>query len=142
MKYVSVFMGTLMCLSLVSCTNNGGGSPQFADAPPFDYVDGAELRSRMHQLAFELQRLDSSLVVDYDSHPPVQEDVIDNLRNIERIATELQEGDLSSKHPSLMKDMGMFIADVSRAEWDASRGQYYRASRVTGACSGCHRAAY
>ena len=142
MKYLFVFIGTLSCLFLTGCTNNEGGFPQVADAPPFDYIDGEELRSRMHQLAFELQRLDSSLAVEYDESSPPQQSVIDNLRNIERIGKALQSGELSTKHPFLLDGMESFLADVSRAEWDASRNRYYMAGRVSGACASCHRATY
>lgn len=142
MKYLSVFFGTLLCLFLVSCSNNGEGFPQVADAPPFDYVDGAELRSRMHQLAFELQRLDSSLAIEYDEGTPVQDDVVDTLRDIDRIAKSLQSGDLRSKHPFLLDSMDKFLADVSRAQFDASHNRYYRAGRIAGACVSCHSATY
>ncbi len=129
-------------LTLVACNGNGDSFPQMADAPPFDYVDGEELRSRMHQLAFELQRLDNSLAVDYEQNPPSQNAVVESLRSIERIGKSLQDGDLSTRHPFLVDDMDRFLADVSRAQWDASRNRYYMAGRVSGACVSCHRANY
>ncbi|MBT5186503.1 MAG: hypothetical protein HOM01_06835, partial [Kordiimonadaceae bacterium] len=85
MKYIYLVIATLFSLLLVSCNNTGGGFPQVADPPPFDYADGEDLRSRMHQLAFALQRLDNSLVTDYDERKPIQDNVVDNLQDIERI---------------------------------------------------------
>jgi len=142
MKYLSVLMGILLSLLLTSCTSDGGSYPQVADAPPFDYVDGEELRSRMHQLAFELQMLDSALAAEYDEMPPSQQSITDHLSNIERIAESLQSGDLKSRHPFLIEDMERFQADVERAQWDASRSRYYMAGRIAGACVSCHRARY
>ena len=142
MKYISALMGFFLCLSLTSCADNGAGFPQVADAPPFDYVDGEELRSRMHQLAFELQWLDSALVTEYDESPISSQSIVDKLRNIERIGKSLQSGDLSTKHPFLMDGMNSFLADVSRAQWDAERNRYYMAGRIAGACVICHRANY
>ncbi len=142
MKYLSIFVGILLCLLLTNCTSNEGAFPQMADAPPFDYVDGEELRSRMHQLAFELQRLDNALASEYGENPPSQRSVVDSLRDIERIGESLQSGDLSSKHPFLLDDMNSFLADVSRAQWGASRNRYYMAGRVAGACVTCHRSTY
>lgn len=142
MKYLCVFMGTLLCLLIASCTSDGGGFPQVADAPPFDYVDGEEMRSRMHQLAFALQNLDNSLTTDYEENPPSQDSVVDDLRDIERIAKALQSGELSSKHPFLVDDMNRFLADVSRAQLDAERNRYYMAGRISGSCVSCHRASY
>lgn len=142
MKYLSVITIAFLALMLSSCTNNGGSFPQAADAPPFDYVDGEELRSRMHQLAFELQRLDMDLVSDYDEDAPFQESVVESLGDIERIAQSLQSGDLSIRHPFLMDGMDDFLRDVSRAKRNAERSRYYMAGRISGACATCHRANY
>lgn len=141
MKYLSVLTAVLSCFLLTSCTSDGS-YPQVADAPPFDYVDGEELRSRMHQLAFALQNLDSSLATDYNETGPYQDAVVDNLEDIDRIAKTLQAGDLSSKHPFLAEDMSRFISDVERAQFDAERRHYYMAGRITGACVACHRSVY
>lgn len=144
MKFLSVLLGLIVCSILSSCTNDGGrGSVQIASPPPFDYPDGEELRSRMQQLAFSLQRLDNVLSVEYDEqNEPSQNAIVDNLRDIDRIANTLQTGDLKSKHPFLLDDMANFIADVERAEWAASRGRYYMAGRVAGACVSCHKGRY
>lgn len=142
MKYLLIIFGTLTSLLFLGCANNGASFPQVADAPPFDYADGEELRSRMHQLAFELQLLDNSLVSDYNERQIDSQSVVDNLRNIERIGKTLQTGDISSKHPFLAEDMDNFLNNVSRALWDAERNSYYMSGRVSGACVACHRAAY
>lgn len=142
MKHLSVFMGTLLCLLLAACDSNGGAFPHVTNPPPFDYADGEELRSRMHQLAFALQRLDGSLVPEYDERPPFQQSVVDNLRDIERIGESLKFGDLNSKHPFLVVDMDRFLADVRRARGDASRNRYYMAGRIAGACVSCHTSNY
>ncbi|MDG2338137.1 MAG: hypothetical protein P8N94_09140 [Gammaproteobacteria bacterium] len=42
---------------------------EIANPPPFDYIDGEELRSNMHQLAFELQQLDMALLDAYVDRP-------------------------------------------------------------------------
>jgi len=142
MKYLSVFIGTFLCLLLAACNNNGGGYPQVADAPTFDYVDGQELRSRMQQLAFELQMLDSSLAAEYDEGPLPQQSIVDSLRNIERIAQTLQPSDLSSRHPFLLENLDRLLSDVSSALMDAERNRYYMAGRISGACVSCHRSTY
>ncbi|MBT5074864.1 MAG: hypothetical protein HOJ34_00280 [Kordiimonadaceae bacterium] len=113
-----------------------------ADAPPFDYVDGADLRSRMHQLAFALQGLDRDLAIEYDEREPVQQSIVDTLDDIERIGQTLQSGDLNSKHPFLLDAMAKFLSDVGRAKWDAEHDRYYMAGRITGACVSCHKSTY
>ena len=142
MKYISLFMGTLLCLLLASCSDNEGAYPHMTNPPPFDYADGEELRSRMHQLAFALQRLNRDLATHYDERPPFQQSVVSNLRDIERIGETLQFGDLNSKHPFLADGMDRFLDDVRRAQRDASRSRYYMAGRIAGACVSCHIANY
>lgn len=147
MKHISVFVGTLLCLLLVACNGTVGAFPHKTNPPPFDYGDGEELRSRMHQLAFALQRLDSSLATEYiepvpSQQPVFQRSVADNLRDIERIGEGLQHGDLNSNHPFLLEDMERFLDDVRRAQKDVLRGRYYMAGRIAGACVSCHVANY
>lgn len=142
-KMSSQFFALLAAaLFLVACNGNGNGFPQVASPPPFDYVDGDELRSRMHQLAFELQQLDMVFTSEEDDNSSFQQDIVNNLRNIERIGGVLQTGDLSSKHPFLQDDMDRFLADVRKARSDASRNspRYYMAGRISGSCVSCHRA--
>ena len=126
--------------SLVACSSSGDTFPQVASPPPFDHIDGEELRSGMHQLAFELQRLDSSLATENTEGLISQQDVVDNIRNIERVAENLRFGDLSSKHPFLVDGMDRFLSDVNRALADASRNspRYYMAGRISGGCINCH----
>ncbi|MFM1895293.1 MAG: hypothetical protein RLZZ385_367 [Pseudomonadota bacterium] len=131
----------LALASLAACTSDTGAFPRIANPPPFDFVDGQELRSRMHQLAFELQELDLALAADTDGRPDFQQMIVGNLRDIERIASTLQEGDLSSRHTFLQDGMDNFLADVGRARRDAEQStpRYYMAGRVSGACVNCHR---
>ena len=124
---------------VAGCSHMVGNPPY---PPDFDYADGEELRSRMHQLAYELRQLDLALVTEHDDRPDFQRGVVDNLRNIERIGGFLQAGDLSSKHPFLQDDMIRFLADVRKARTDAllSPPRYYMTGRISGACINCHQA--
>ena len=134
---------TLSLLALAGCSSSGDSFPQIASPPPFDYVDGQELRSGMHQLAFELQELDLALAAEADSRPGLQQMIVSNLRDIERIGGSLRGGDLSTRHTFLRDGMTNFLADVSRARRDAEQNppRYYMAGRVSGACTNCHRTA-
>ena len=142
MAHLSVLAGISLFFLLASCSSNEGAFPHATNPPPFDYADGEELRSRMHQLAFALQRLDRALADDYDEGGPDRQSVVRNLRDIERIAESLQTGDLSTRHSFLAEGMERFLADVKRAGRDAARDRYYMAGRVSGACVSCHIAHY
>ena len=140
MKFMSLSLGACMCLVLAGCETTGGDFPQVANPPAFDYVDGEELRSGMHQLAYALQRLDRALSEEYDETARFQQSVVDSLDRIERIGRNLRYGDIQSKHAFLADDMDEFLSDVDRAKSYAERQRYYMAGRVTGACISCHKA--
>lgn len=127
--------------SLLACSTNGDSFPRIAAPPAFDYINGEELRSRMHQLAFEVQQLDLSLANEYDDRPDFQRDVVRSLQNIERIAGLLQSGEIPANHPFLRDDMRRFLGDVRKARTDASMGspRYFMAGRILGACVNCHQ---
>ena len=138
MRYLSVLVASLLCLTLTACDANTGAYPQVANPPPFDYADGDELRSRMHQLAFAIQRLDGALLNETDGGAPDQQSVIANLRHIERIGESLQTSDLNSKHPFLVDNMDRFLDDVKIAKQEALGNSYEMAGSIASACDSCH----
>ena len=142
MKYLYTGVVALLCLTLASCSASSGSYPHMTNPPPFDYADGDELRSNMHELAYELQKLDETLRNEFDYDLPDQQAVISNLREIERIGDNLMLGDLSNKHAFLRDGMDKFLENVSMARRDATRGRYYMAGRLAGACISCHTANY
>jgi len=150
-KTTSIFLIILIAsFILTSCNGDNGDSfPQVADPPPFDYVDGAELRSGMHQLAFAMLRLDLALrnrdedlaSVDSRNEEIVdRQEVVENLYRIQQIAENLQVGDIRVMHPYLASKMHRFLIDVDQAIFEASMRspRYYMAGRVSGACAACH----
>ncbi|MCP5381449.1 MAG: hypothetical protein H6912_03700 [Kordiimonadaceae bacterium] len=139
--FLQLLILTGTALMLASCNGNEDSFPQVASPPPFDYANGEELRSGMHQLAFALLRLDADLSSEDDENPSYQQSVVDNLDKIERIVEGIQNRDLNSKHPFLVENMDKFKADVSRAKWNAQRKtpNYYMAGRISGACVSCHQ---
>lgn len=146
MKTLASMVGACVCLTLAGCeTSNGnsgsqGGFPQVASPPPFDYADGEDLRTGMHELAYALQRLDRALATQYDETARFHDSVMDSLNRIERIGRTLRYGDMHSNHAFLADGMDDFLADVDMAKQYAERKRYYMAGRVTGACISCHKA--
>lgn len=132
----------VVLFAISACSNGAGGFPVVASPPDFDILDGEELRSGMHQLAFELQKLDLALLSEADGRPEFRQGVVTSLTNIERIGGLLGATDLSSKHPFLRNDMRKFLADVAKAREEASRSstRYYMAGRIAASCINCHRA--
>ncbi len=146
-KFIIIFTAPFI---LTSCNGENGESfPQVADPPPFDYIDGEELRSGMHQLAFAMLRLDQALRdrdEDFDSIDPPGGEIVDRrevvvtLNRIQQIAENLQAGDIRVMHPYLASEMHRFLSDVDQAIFDASMRspRYYMAGRISGACVACH----
>lgn len=128
-------------LALGACRDTAELIRQVTYPPDFRYVSQDELRSRMDQLAFQLQLLDEALGPRAAEPPAAQEQVVGILRNIERIAGSLQAGDAGSNHPFLEDHMGSFVSEVSQARLaaDANPPSFYLAGRVAGGCVNCHR---
>lgn len=126
--------------TLAGCSTNSDGFPRIANPPPFDYADGEQLRSAMHQLAFELQQLDMALLDAYVDRPSFQRQIVGSIQSIERIGGYIRETDLAVRHPFLQDDMDSFLSDVRRAKRDAERSvpRYYMAGRISGGCINCH----
>jgi len=143
LKILGRSMFGIVALSAVAaCSNGTGGAfPQIANPPPFDFVDGANLRSRMHQLAFEVQRLDIALSSGEARDNYAQPAIVESLRNIERLAGVIRSDELSVRHTFLQSDMSRFISTVGRARMSAEANppRYSDAARVTGACVNCHQ---
>lgn len=131
----------LLVLAFLTACSGGGGFPQIASPPPFDYADGAELRSQMHQLAFGLQQLDMALVSATERDRNSQDEIVNQLSSIARIGNDLREGDMSTNHIFLRNDMANFLSAVNRARMSAQSNppNYYMAGRVSGACVNCHQ---
>ena len=134
-------LAVTLLASLAACGNSGGGFPPVNSPPPFDYADGANLRSGMHQLAYASQRLDSALLIQDTRDEATRLAVVDSLQDIQRIAGALERGDLSSTHSFLRSDMQNFQSIVSRAIRDAQSNppNFSSAGRVSGSCVNCHR---
>ena len=140
MKFRPVFLSAVL-FSLSACGGSGGGIGQIARPPAFDYADGAELRSGMHELAFEIQQLDLALATQEGNGNSMQQEVLGYLNEIQRIGNNLRRGDVSTTHRFLRDDLDMFLSDVDRARRGVQNNppQYTMANRVLGGCVNCHR---
>jgi hypothetical protein len=126
-------------LTIGACSDPGAMIRKATYPPDFKYVSGQELRSRMNQLAYQVQLLDGALAD--SSNPAQRQEVLDTLRNIERIGVSLRAGEAGSNHPFLKDFMGNFVSDVSQARLAVSMDppRYYIAGRVAGGCVNCHK---
>lgn len=134
----------LVAILAISACSNTGPAPvvrQFTYPPDFKYVSGQEFRSRMDQLAYQLQLLDQALAQSDVGQANQQRQVVETLGNIERVASSLQAGEAGSTHPFLKDFMSEFRSEVGQARSAASMNPpaYYLAGRVAGGCVNCHK---
>lgn len=140
----SVFRMILVLLTILAisgCNDIAAMARKVTYPPDFNYVSAQEFRSRMHQLAFQLQLLDQALEKVNTEQSTQQQQVLDALRNIERIGSSLQAGEAGSSHPFIDGFMDDFVTDVGKSRITASMepANYYRAGRLAGSCFNCHK---
>ena len=131
----------LLTFLLITCSDFARAVRTVTYPPDFVYVDSQQLRSRMQRFGYELRQLDLALANADSENPELQQQVVEILRNIERLGSDLQAGDAGSNHPFLQDGMPALLADVRQARMGASLNppRYYMAGRLSGACVNCHR---
>ena len=99
------------------------------------------MRSRMNQMAAQIQLLDQTLFDMTGDEPDRQRQVLAVLREIEKVGSSLSAGEAGSSHPFLDDFMDEFVADVGQARNAAGLSplRYYLGGRITGSCVGCHK---
>ena len=92
------------------------------------------------QHAVELQQLDLAMIGEDSRDSMFRQQIVNHLENIERMGSDLRQGDLASRHRFLLSGMTDFLNDVERARMNAEANppRYYLAGRVSGACTSCH----
>ena len=126
---------------LAACSEVASTVRKVTYPPDFKYVSGQELRTNMDKLAYNLQQLDQALADSAVDQMQQQRQVLDVLRNIEKIGTGLRAGDAGSNHPFLQDYMSDFVQRVGEARIAAAQNppHYYLAGRVSGGCISCHK---
>lgn len=138
---VSISLIAVSLLFITACADVARNVRKVTYPPDFKYVTTEELRSNMQRLAYQLQLLDEALA-DRDSDNAVQQGrIVETLRNIERIGSNLQAGRGGANHPFLEDMMPEFVTTVGQARLAADQNppSYYWAGRVSGACLNCHK---
>lgn len=134
-----IYYGAL-AMVMAGCSDIASAVRQVTYPPDFTYVSGAELRSQMDWLAYQMTLLDEALEVD-EPGTVDQQKVVSTLREIELLSAELRAGNVGASHGFLADDMPHFVNTVSRARMAAalSPPRYYLAGRISGACLNCHK---
>ncbi|MFT6268886.1 MAG: hypothetical protein ACJAVV_001701 [Alphaproteobacteria bacterium] len=142
-----VLIVAISAIVLIGCSSKFTASMRKVTYPPdFKYTEPADLRSDMHQLAFQMGLLDKALVmpsVQTSNEVEIQRvEVLNVLRHMGRIANSLQAGNSGANHPYMDDYMQDLVAKIDEARIGASLQQprYYFAGKVSGGCVNCHKA--
>tara|TARA_R110000744_G_scaffold244695_1_gene361528 strand:+ start:841 stop:1308 length:468 start_codon:yes stop_codon:yes gene_type:complete len=139
---VTVVISTFV---LVGCSSQFNSSLRKVTYPPdFKYTEQADLSSDMNRLAHQMALLDTALdkpLEQSQNEPDLQrEQVLNALKNIGKIASNLKGGDMGANHPFMEDYMQDFVSQIDKARTAASlpEPRYYLAGKVSGGCTNCH----
>lgn len=142
-----LLIAAISALVLLGCSSKFAESLRKVTYPPdFKYTEQSDLRSDMHSLAFQMGLLDKALIkpsVQTPNDIEIQRvEVLKALRNMGRIATNLQAGNSGANHPFMDDYMEHLVGKIDEARVAASLEQprYYYAGKVSGGCVNCHKA--
>lgn len=130
---------------LSSCSSQFANKIRQVTYPPdFNYTEQTNLRSDMAMLAQQMVLLERSLDQVAENTVIAREaqrqDVLNSLKEMQRIASRLKAGNAGANHPFMDDYMQTFITKVDQARGAASIDppRYYFAGKVSGACTNCH----
>jgi hypothetical protein len=110
--------------------------------PSFNYIPEDQLKSTMWELAAHAAELDRLMRQSKLAGPALQEQVIFQLTELERVAEALGPGDWPSNHPQVSRNIEHFRRDIELARSTAALEppNYFLAGSVAGTCVHCHDA--
>jgi hypothetical protein len=139
-------LGMCSTLVLVGCSSNFASSVRKVTYPPdFKYTEQVDLRSDMHQLAYQMALLDTALITPDTQNAGngeiQREKVLKALKSMGRIASRLEAGSTGANHPFMDDYMQDLTAKIDKASIAASfkEPRYYFAGQVSGGCVNCHK---
>jgi hypothetical protein len=108
--------------------------------PNFKYIDRAQLRSAMWQLAEAATELDGVMRQPGAIDPARRAEIIRLLTAMLAAASTLQTQGRPTNHPLIGEHLGAFESDLVHARMgvEAEPPNYYLVGTVSGACLTCH----
>jgi hypothetical protein len=108
--------------------------------PDFIYLDRKQVTDSMGQFSVNLWRIDDILAHSETVLPYQREQIIDWLRDIEKVADQLGAGTQVTNHLFIDENIDKFKSDVQQAR-EAIEGEtpnYFLVGRLSGSCTVCH----
>lgn len=141
-----IVIAAISAIVLLGCSSKFAASIRKVTYPPdFKYTEQADLRSDMHKLAQQMALLDQALIqplAQTENGIELQrEQVLNALKNMGRVATNLKAGNTGANHPFMDDYMQHLISKIDEARTAASleKPRFYFAGKVSGSCVNCHQ---
>lgn len=108
--------------------------------PNFTYLERADIRTSMSQMADSIRRIDSILTSSVVVTEQQRELILEELSLLDRTAVSLGAGEQITNHLLLDEHIDEFRSAVTHARDAvvATPPSYYWAGQLTGACLSCH----
>jgi hypothetical protein len=129
----------LAALHLSGCADFARGVRQYTYPPEFRYVERAEVRATMRELAAHSRQL-IQLLHQVEAPREHRGEIIEHLRAMEQAAEKLDQSGWSTNHPPIDMNLPSFRRDLKFAREAIEREppNFLLAGPVTGACVICH----
>lgn len=132
-------LGLILCGLVVGCADLARWTRQYTYPPDFRYIERAQLRSAMWQLARHVRELDQHLLSSTAGEQQ-RKDVLEHLDGMESATRALDSTGWPSNHPMIDMNMPRFRQDIrlARDAVDRTPSNYALARSLPGACVYCH----
>lgn len=129
----------LAALHLSGCADFARWVRQYTYPPEFRYVERAEVRATMRELAAHSRQLNQLLHQD-ETPREHRGEIIEHLQAMEQAAEKLDQSGWSTNHPLIDMNLPSFRRDLKFAREAIEREppNFLLAGPVTGACVNCH----
>jgi hypothetical protein len=135
--HLSIFLA--LTAWALGCGGFGRWVRQYTYPPDFRYIEPQELHSTMWQLAYHSRELHRLMALSDD--PRIHRDeILDQLRGMERAAEKLGQSGWPTNHPLVDMNLAQFRNDIriARQAVEHDPPNFLLASPLTGACVYCH----
>lgn len=132
-----VFLVVIIATSVVACAQ----IRKLTYPPDFTYLEKQEVEGLMQKMSEGIGRLDQLVAEASTSDVARQNNIINELSSLERIATRLSGGHKQTNQIVINDHIEKFISEVSSAKLLASTSppNYYKAREITNSCQECHQ---
>lgn len=133
------FLSLLAVVQLSGCADLARWVRQYTYPPEFRYVERADVRGVMRELAAHSREVNQLMRQD-DAPQTHRAEIVAHLRAMEAAAEKLDPSGWPTNHPTVDMNLPIFRRDLrfAREAIEREPPNFLLAGPVTGACANCH----